>query len=110
MWQYLVKRLALLLVTLIGICVLSFLIVTLAPGDPTYSVLGISGEGKGKSIKSLDQVIENTRRALYLDRPAVVNFSPNSRTRVAQSIAKRAAEGTPGQREVAKKELTGEIG
>src|SRR5271170_2870672 len=111
MWQYLVKRFTLLILTLVGICVLSFVIVTRAPGDPTLQMLGLTGEGKGKAkIQSLDQAIENTRRALYLDRPAVVNFTPNSRTRIAENIAQRVVEGAPGQRKVALAELRGEAG
>lgn len=112
MWQYLVKRTALLLFTLLGICVLSFLVVTLAPGDPTYAALGLNAEGKGKGQnKSLDQVLENTRKALYLDRPAVVNVSPNTRRKVARELVAKICDGTEAQRETALKgSVEGEIG
>src|SRR5580658_2844170 len=111
MWQYLVKRLALLLFTLLGICVLSFIIVTLAPGDPTLSMLGLDQGGKGKAkTAGLDQVIENTRRVLYLDRPSVVNFAPNSRPRVARELARKIVDGTESERKLAIKDLSGEVG
>jgi peptide/nickel transport system permease protein len=111
MWQYLVKRLALLVFTLVGICVLSFFIVTQAPGDPTLSILGLDQGGKGKArSQSLDQVIEHTRRALYLDRPKIVNVSPASRSNVAQDLAEKICEGTESQRAGAIDDLKGEVG
>jgi peptide/nickel transport system permease protein len=106
MWQYLVKRFSLLGVTLVGICVLSFIIVTNAPGDPTAAMLHLDSEGKGKQrTASLDQVIENTKRALYLDRPAVLNTSPNTRRKVAHDLVAKLFEST--QRKGAHDDLTG---
>ncbi|HZU97092.1 MAG TPA: hypothetical protein VFF73_10385, partial [Planctomycetota bacterium] len=110
MWRFLVKRLALLVVTLLGICVVSFLIMTQSPGDPTASMLGLQGEGKGKRIASLDLVIENARKALYLDRPAAFNARPNSRSRVAHDLGQDLVAGTPTKRTAAQAELTGEVG
>jgi len=110
MWQYLVKRVLLLFVTLLGICVLSFLIITQAPGDPALTVIGIDPSGKGKlKPASLDQMLENTRRTLYLDRPAIVNFSPNTRRKVAHDIAHKLLEGNESQRTLALNSLKGEI-
>src|SRR5947209_10227823 len=101
MWQYLVKRFPLLFITLIGICVLSFLVITAAPGDPAYTAIGIDPSGKGRKPGSLDQVIENTKRTLYLDRPAILNVSPNTRRKVAHEIVQKLSEGSDSQRKTA---------
>ncbi|RMG07086.1 MAG: ABC transporter permease subunit [Planctomycetota bacterium] len=87
MWQYLVKRLLLLVVTLFGISVISFLIVTMAPGDP--AALKASAMGKGRSSGISEFTTRKNRELFFLDRPVLINFSPADR---ASSVAKALRE------------------
>ena len=110
MWQYLVKRLLLLIVTLIGISVISFLLVTLAPGDPAATAQGLGPGGSGKNQRTIDEVLKHTRENLYLDRPVVLNFSPMKRSVHAQKLVKEICEGSDYARADAQGSITGGIG
>src|SRR5947209_10108188 len=110
MWQYLVKRLLLLLLTLFGISLISFLVMTLIPGDPAYTAAGIQQVGGKTRGKTTDEVLEYTRKALYLDRPTVINLAPNTRTKVAREYVKKICEGTEYQRHDVQNSVVGEMG
>ena len=109
MWAYLIKRFFLIFVTLFGICMISFVLVTLAPGDPAATAAGVAAFG-GKGGHAKDEVLEHTRKALYLDRPVLFNFSPNSRKSVAREFVKKLCEGSDYTRESARDEILGGIG
>src|SRR5260370_27302242 len=101
MWQYLVKRLLLLIVTLIGISIISFLLVTMAPGDPAATAAGVPliGGGGGSKGRVTDEVLKHTRELLYLDRPVVVNFSPNKRSKHARKLMHEMCDGSDPSRQ-----------
>ncbi|MEZ0227432.1 MAG: ABC transporter permease subunit [Planctomycetota bacterium] len=109
MWQYLVKRLFLLLVTLFGICIITFLLVTLAPGDPAATYMGVQQVGSAKG-RATDTVLKNARETLYLDRPVILNTTPNSRARIARKRVKELSEGTDYARQDAQEAIVGGIG
>ncbi len=65
---YLIKRVLLLIPTLIGISVISFLIIQLAPGDPATMRLGNATQGVRDQALA-EQIIRETRALYGLDRP-----------------------------------------
>ena len=69
MWTWLLKRLLLLIVTLFGIAVLSFLVVTLAPGDP--AALKANAMGKGRATGISEFTTRKNRELFFLDRPRI---------------------------------------
>ncbi|MCW8140818.1 MAG: hypothetical protein KIT58_18100, partial [Planctomycetota bacterium] len=86
MWQYLLKRLLLLVFTLFGIALISFLIVTMAPGDPASMKVAMKGRGQGAVS---DLTIRKNRELYFLDRPRLVYTSapPTRRTSVERALA-----------------------
>ncbi|MEE3338923.1 MAG: ABC transporter permease [Candidatus Latescibacterota bacterium] len=72
MIQYVLQRILLAIPTMLGITLVSFLIMHLAPGDPVDLFLGGAASGEGLSTEQRDQ-LEKTRQQLRhqlgLDRP-----------------------------------------
>jgi peptide/nickel transport system permease protein len=69
-WQYIVRRLLLMIPTLIGVTVVSFIIIQLSPGDPLLSQAAAkSGQGTQSHAAYLEQ-----KRELGLDKPTLLNF------------------------------------
>lgn len=69
MKEYLIKRLLLIVPTLLGITLVTFLVIQLAPGNPvSLKLQQLGGEGiKAETISS--EVIEETKRLYGLDKP-----------------------------------------
>ena len=65
MLPYVLRRLALLVPTLLGMSILTFSLIHLVPGDPAQVMLG---------ERATPQAIENLRRELGLDRPLYVQY------------------------------------
>ena len=66
MWNYIAKRFLLIIPTFIGISVITFLIIHMAPGDPSkIKEMGTFSSGE----KVAREVIEETRRLYGLDMP-----------------------------------------
>ena len=81
MWRYIVQRILLFLPTFIGITLISFLIMRLAPGDPAELLagggLGAAGE-VGISMEkrgTVDQALAQWRAQYGLDRPLHVQYA-----------------------------------
>ena len=80
MLQYTIKRLLLAIPTLLGISLLSFLIMHMAPGDPVDLFLGGgSGGAGGEGISTdrradADRTREELRRQLGLDKPLHIQY------------------------------------
>ncbi len=70
MFTYILRRLLIMVPTLFGVTVVSFVIMQLAPGDPLMYQL--SGE-TGKSNQSRDAYVLQ-KRELNLDKPLLLNF------------------------------------
>src|SRR5216117_1093275 len=73
MRSYLVKRLLLIVPTLLGISLVSFLIIHLAPGDPADLKLGVDEQRSGNQLLSA-QIINETRALYGLDQPLPVQY------------------------------------
>jgi len=72
-WSYLVRRLLLIIPTLFGVTVVSFLVMKLAPGDPLLSQMGSSGVSNQTGQTRDAYLIQ--KRDLKLDKPILLNFN-----------------------------------
>src|SRR4029077_12375346 len=73
MRSYFVKRLLLIIPTLLGISLISFLIIHLTPGDPALLKLGNSDERVASPLLAA-QIIEETRALYGLAQPLHVQY------------------------------------
>ncbi|MCC6547577.1 ABC transporter permease subunit [Candidatus Sumerlaeota bacterium] len=74
MGRYLVKRLLLLIITLIGITAITFLLTRLTPGDPAAMKLQGGAGGLSQAVGGYDELVERNRRNLGLDKPLLLNW------------------------------------
>lgn len=73
---YLIKRICLGMMTLFIILLASYVLMRLAPGDPTRS--SMLGEGAGTQLASDKAALarnDSLRKKLYLDKPVIVGFA-----------------------------------
>ncbi len=75
MWRYFLKRILLIFPTLFGISIITFIIIKLAPGDPTAFKMGNQQSGMSADQNMAKQVIEQTREIYGLDKPLMLNFT-----------------------------------
>ncbi|MBN1496829.1 MAG: ABC transporter permease [Spirochaetes bacterium] len=73
MKKYIVKRLFLLVPTLLGITFITYLMIRLAPGDYTKLQLGMEGALKSGSISK--EILEQEKKLYGLDKPIVVGYA-----------------------------------
>jgi len=73
MIAYIIKRMLWLIPTLLGITIITFFIIKLAPGDPVELKLR-AAEGTIKSEQMAQEVIEETRKLYGLDKPLHVQY------------------------------------
>ena len=73
MIQYLVKRLLLMIPTLFGITIITFLIINLAPGDPA-SLKAQSATDALKGEAAAAEVVAQTKKLYGLDQPIYVRY------------------------------------
>ena len=87
MQQYLLKRLFLIVITLLGISLISFLIVTLAPGDRARSGGPATRDDGAARVQLVHQLLR---------RPGQLDELPARREPVVQPVAVVAAEKIVG--------------
>ena len=73
MISYIIKRILLIIPTLFGISIITFLIIKLAPGDPTAFKMGDQSQGISADQNVARAVIEQTREIYGLDKPVFLN-------------------------------------
>ncbi len=73
MKAYLLKRFLQLIPTLLGITLITFLIIQLAPGNPALQKLGMVGEGIKTDMSA--QIVEQTKKLYGLDKPLPVQYA-----------------------------------
>lgn len=73
MWTYILRRLLLVIPTLFGVTVVSFVIMQMAPGDPQLAQLGAGGT-TGESSQTREAYLIQ-KRDLKLDKPLILNFN-----------------------------------
>jgi len=74
MKDYILKRLLWMIITLLGIMVITFCVTRLAPGDPASLKLQSIGQSGPGSQQLSKQLIEQTRKLYGFDRPLLFNF------------------------------------
>lgn len=72
MGRYIAKRLLLLIPTFIGITVITYMMIRLAPGDYTSLRMGLQGELKSGAVAR--EYIEEEKRLYGLDKPIIVGY------------------------------------
>src|SRR5881409_1356137 len=70
MWQYVLKRLLLMIPTLLGVALVVFLLMHVVPGDIALLILGAGDQGGDVNLFELQKV----RNKLGLDRPLYEQF------------------------------------
>ena len=74
MKTYILKRLLLMIPTLLGITVITFVIIQFAPGDPAALRVGSSLQGVIGEEQLAREIIEKTRAQFGLDKPIHVQY------------------------------------
>jgi peptide/nickel transport system permease protein len=74
MKDYLVKRLLQIIPTLLGITLITFLIIQLAPGNPAMLKLQLSPDGKMSDKATSKEIVEQTKKLYGLDKPLPVQY------------------------------------
>ena len=100
MFQYIVKRLLLLLVTLWGITLITFIITRLAPGDPATLQMA-PGAPQAGSEGLRKEIIEENRKIYGLDKALLINFHPEDREAHVRKLLKDLIEGNDEKRKEA---------
>jgi len=95
MWRYFLKRILLILPTLFGISIITFIIIKLAPGDPTAFKMGNQQTGMSSDQNLAKQVIEQTREIYGLDKPLMLNFTIYNYEDNWEKITKYLEAGNP---------------
>lgn len=70
MWQYILKRILLMVPTLLGVALVVFLLMNVVPGDIAMLILGAGEQGGDVNLSELQKV----RQKLGLDRPLYQQF------------------------------------
>lgn len=74
MKTYILKRLLVILPTMLGITVITFAIIRLAPGDPAAMRIGSASQGMIGNQQLANEIIEKTRQQFGLDKPIHVQY------------------------------------
>lgn len=74
MKTYLVKRLLQIIPTLLGITLITFLIIQLAPGNPALIKLKMAAEGQVSDNAISQQIVEQTKKLYGLDKPIPIQY------------------------------------
>lgn len=74
MINYILKRILLIFPTIFGISIIIFIIIKMAPGDPTAFKMGSQQTGLASDQNLAKQVVEQTREIYGLDKPVLLNF------------------------------------
>lgn len=74
MANYIIKRLLQVIPTLLGITLITFLIIQLAPGNPATLKLQMAGQGEIGESAIAQQIIQQTKELYGLDKPLIVQY------------------------------------
>lgn len=72
---YLLKRLLQIVPTLLGITLITFLIIQLAPGNPAALKIRMTGQGQLGDNAISQQIIEDTKKLYGLDKPLPIQYA-----------------------------------
>jgi len=105
MIEYIIKRLILMVVTLVGIVILTFGVSRLAPGDPVAMQAGNVGRGSTQNQGILDEAVVMRRRIFGLDKPIFFNFNNEDRSWFIKNALERAVGDKAFDRRLSRNEL-----
>ncbi|HEC31352.1 MAG TPA: ABC transporter permease [Deltaproteobacteria bacterium] len=74
MRAYIIKRLIQIIPTLLGITLITFVIIQLAPGNPAVFKVKMATQGQVASDAVSKQIIEQTKKLYGLDKPLPVQY------------------------------------
>jgi peptide/nickel transport system permease protein len=72
--DYLIRRLLLIIPTFLGITLITFMVIQLAPGDPAAMKLRMGGDQTSLGDKVTIEIVEETRKLYGLDKPLPVQY------------------------------------
>lgn len=72
--QYLIRRLLLIIPTFLGITLITFMVIKLAPGDPSAMKLRLSADQSTMSDEVTREIVEETRKLYGLDKPLYIQY------------------------------------
>jgi peptide/nickel transport system permease protein len=93
MWTYVARRLLLMVVTLFGITIVTYGIITLTPGDPAELQIQ-QAQMSGSAVPVTKESIREARAFYGLDKPRFFNTNPTRRSKAVEEILNDLAEGT----------------
>lgn len=74
MWRYILRRFLLIIPTLLGITVIGFMIIQLAPGNPALLKLRVGQEGVRADDLAALKIVEETKKLYGLDKPVHIRY------------------------------------
>jgi len=86
--RFVLRRLSRMIPSLIGVALVTFALVHLAPGDPVQAEMG----GEASRAELSDDAVETFRRAYFLDLPLFLNTEINDLPRRMQALVARLGE------------------
>ncbi len=102
MFNYILRRLFMMVITLFGITVITFVVTRLAPGDPATLKLQFgSRAGRGGS-QLTKRLIEETRKIYGFDKPIILNFRNENYKTEAKKLITTLEKGVLSDREDAR--------
>jgi peptide/nickel transport system permease protein len=102
MGKYVLKRLCIAVPTLLGISFITFLLIRLAPGDPT--TVAPDALMDGGTLHLSPERVERTRRLYGLDKPVFINVDVKDRQRTVLATWADYEAVPPGQEEEEKRQ------
>ena len=93
MFNYIIKRLIVLVFTLFGITVITFVVTRLAPGDPATLKLQFAGKSGRGGQQLTKKLIEQTRKIYGFDKPILLNFRNENYQTEVKKLLKTLREG-----------------
>lgn len=105
MFNYCIKRLIVMLITLFGITVITFVITRLAPGDPATLKVKVGTSGIKGGAQQARRIIAQTRKLYGFDKPLILNFRNENYKTESKKLVKTLLTGDEYDREDARIEI-----
>ncbi|MDX2176990.1 MAG: ABC transporter permease subunit [Candidatus Sumerlaeia bacterium] len=105
MLNYLIKRLLLMGVTLFGITLITFVATRLTPGDPAAAGIQPGSSGRGAQAVGYEDLVEQNRRNLGLDKPLLINTNFEDREFAAERAIDDLFKSQPMWQKIGEKTL-----
>ena len=98
MLSYILKRIALMLPTLLGVLTVAFVVIQFVPGGPVEQILAQARIGAGGAYKARGDVdakqVEALKKLYGFDKPALVRYCRDAEELLRPSTSARASTRT----------------